>query len=1322
MCIRDSNDIDVANLESQDYFGISIDLNDAGDRLAVGAHMDDARYNSTENVGAAYLFSASHSSGGYPSSGQTFSNLQSSDVTLNAYEVADLLTRGTNLTLQASNDITVNNAVLVGTYGTSPGDLTLAAGRSIIVNDHIRTEGGDINLYANDTTANGVVNAQRDSGDAVISLAATKYLNANSGDVDIHLRDGTGKTNTGSGDISLATNASISGNAITIRNDGPTSGSDITLAAGAVINGGASGNAITLVADNIINNSSSSAVNPTHASGRYQLWASTPSGSTLGDLSYDFIQYNASYGTTTSQGGASEDGVHYTYAPTVSADFTATITKTYDGDNTATVANSDIGVTGAETGETVVLNATSAEYNDETAGSAKRVTLSGLNIVSASKGAIDVYGYQLSSTGTSNNNGVIQRAALNLSGQTASNKTYDATTTATISSYGDLTGVIGDDVVTLDTSSASALFDTRHIGTSKTVTISSLALSGADGANYAIASQTTSADILAKQLTLATATANNKTYNATTAATIASYGALNGIEGSETVNLDPSSSTATFADANAADGKTVTISGLQLAGADASNYTVADYQTTADITPAALTIGAPTASNKTYDANTSATISEGTLSGLVNSETINVSATGTFSDANVGDGKTVTVGYTLSNGTGLATNYSLADGSTTANITPATLTISAPTTADKDYDATTTATVSAGTLSGQVNGETLNVSATGTFSDANAGDGKTVTVAYTLQNGTGLASNYSLADGSDTADINPVALTIADPSVTNRDYNGSSSVSVTAGALNGLINSETLNVTASGTMSDANAADGKTVTVTYNLTNGTNGGLAANYTLANGSTAIDIARKALSITAPTAANKTYDGDATTNVTVGTLSGLENSETLNVSATGTFTNANAGTNKSVAVAYSLQDGTGLASNYSLADGSTTADVSRAALSISGSTASDKVYDATVATQVAPGTLSGLITGETIIVNATGQFSDVDVGTGKSVAVSYTLSDGQDGDLASNYTLSDETLSADISQRNVTISGLEIDDKIYDGTTTASFEAFGTLNNIADSDAITLNSSSASAQFASANAGSHNVTLSALSLSGTKAGNYNLNLPTISASITPKPLSISGSQAEDKTYDNERSATVIAGALSGFVNPETVTVSAAGLFENAQPGTDKKVTIAYLLSNGTNGGLASNYSLANEILYADIIGNAAPKNEISAPLVEKQVQFDSQDIKIEREEKLEIIERFERFERLALLASLEDEQKASTNFVDINQTEETIADSVEPVKVSGDAEITTQASIIEASETKTEDEIITQDGVIEAVGDWSILSCQSTDTNKGICSAK
>ena len=82
----------------------------------------------TNDSGGVYLFSATRASGGYPSDGQTFANLEGSDVTVNAYEVADLLNRGNNVTLQASNDITISNAVQVGGYVQNAGNITLRAG------------------------------------------------------------------------------------------------------------------------------------------------------------------------------------------------------------------------------------------------------------------------------------------------------------------------------------------------------------------------------------------------------------------------------------------------------------------------------------------------------------------------------------------------------------------------------------------------------------------------------------------------------------------------------------------------------------------------------------------------------------------------------------------------------------------------------------------------------------------------------------------------------------------------------------------------------------------------------------------------------------------------------------------------------------------------------------------------------------------------------------------------------------------------------------------------------------------------------------------
>ena len=86
-------------------------------------------------------------------------------------------------------------------------------------------------------------------------------------------------------------------------------------------------------------------------------------------------------------------------------------------------------------------------------------------------------------------------------------------------------------------------------------------------------------------------------------------------------------------------------------GADRNNYTItAQGTTTANITVKALTIGGITAGNKEYDGDALATdpdgvnlidVSAATFTGLVAGDTVTVSATGTFSDKNVGVAKTV---------------------------------------------------------------------------------------------------------------------------------------------------------------------------------------------------------------------------------------------------------------------------------------------------------------------------------------------------------------------------------------------------------------------------------------------------------------------------------------------------------------------------------------------------------------------------------------------------------------------------------------------------------------------------------------------------------
>src|SRR5690606_41335317 len=109
-----------------------------------------------------------------------------------------------------------------------------------------------------------------------------------------------------------------------------------------------------------------------------------------------------------------------------------------------------------------------------------------------------------------------------------------------------------------------------------------------DAGNYTISVPATAlGDILRKTLT-ATASADDKTYDGTTAATGSIE--LDGVVAGEAV---AASASYAFGDADAGEGKAVTVSGVTLSGADAGNYTVVvSGATVADILRRAITVTA----------------------------------------------------------------------------------------------------------------------------------------------------------------------------------------------------------------------------------------------------------------------------------------------------------------------------------------------------------------------------------------------------------------------------------------------------------------------------------------------------------------------------------------------------------------------------------------------------------------------------------------------------------------------------------------------------------------------------------------------------------
>uniref|UniRef100_UPI001D012F8F beta strand repeat-containing protein n=1 Tax=Aliarcobacter butzleri TaxID=28197 RepID=UPI001D012F8F len=283
-----------------------------------------------------------------------------------------------------------------------------------------------------------------------------------------------------------------------------------------------------------------------------------------------------------------------------------------------------------------------------------------------------------------------------------------------------------------------------------------------------------------KDLTIDNVTANNKTYDGNNTAILSNKGNLVGLVNNETLELNYA--TSEFSDKNAETGKTVTVTGYQIADKNGNlalnyNLTQTSKTTTANISKANLTIDNVTANNKTYDANNIATLSnKGNLVGLVNNETLELNyATSEFNNKNAGTGKTVTVnGYEIADKDGnLASNYNLTQTSktTTANISKKDISNVSYTAENKTYDGNSNAIVS-GSSSDFIANDKVGFTQTANFDNKNAGTGKDVNISDIVLSGVD-AQNYNLTQTSKTttADISKKDLTITANSM-NKVYNG----------------------------------------------------------------------------------------------------------------------------------------------------------------------------------------------------------------------------------------------------------------------------------------------------------------------------------------------------------------------------------------------------------------------------------------------------------------------------------------------------------------------------------------------------------------------
>ena len=156
----------------------------------------------------------------------------------------------------------------------------------------------------------------------------------------------------------------------------------------------------------------------------------------------------------------------------------------------------------------------------------------------------------------------------------AQDKPYDGNTDAALDATIDVSGLIGNDEVILVTDGVTASFDTKNVGTDKTVTLSGqYTLSGAAARNYTVVQpDTLTANITRKELTVENLTVANKFYDGLSTATIIGTPTLGGLVENDDVALV--NGTPGFTRVAAGENIPVSFTEFSLSGADIDNYTL----------------------------------------------------------------------------------------------------------------------------------------------------------------------------------------------------------------------------------------------------------------------------------------------------------------------------------------------------------------------------------------------------------------------------------------------------------------------------------------------------------------------------------------------------------------------------------------------------------------------------------------------------------------------------------------------------------------------------------------------------------------------------
>ena len=794
-----------------------------------------------------------------------------------------------------------------------------------------------------------------------------------------------------------------------------------------------------------------------------------------------------------------------------------------------------IGASGTITSTTVYLRLSSTA----TAGSYTG------NIVLSSQGALSV--------NVALTNSTVNQKTVTISGLTANNKTFDGNTTATLVGTPVLNGIepIDNGNVLLG-GIPIANFATAAVGTGIAVMVTGYILTGSASGNYNLQPPLG----LAADITPTLLLNQTVTFNTLPALT---YG-----DAALTLSASASSGLPVTYTSSNADVATVTGNLLTVIGPGTTSITASQVGNSA-FNPAMnviqvqlvnqkqLTVNGASAITKIYDGTTDATIFGSSLNGIVGSDNVTISTTGTFAIANVGTGIAVTSTQVLGGADSFKYTMLLPSG-LTADITPALQTITfnpLPVKSTLDAPFTLSGVASSGltvsytssdTSVAKVSGNTVTILGAGTTDitasqSGNSNISSAVNVTQTLTVNAALTAGDVAVIGYNTSGIpdNFALLILRDLQEGTVFYVNDNEVATAGGtSFTDLAEGEasfTVNAgqtIPAGTIVILPWGAAAVTTPLYTWSSTTGFGLGNN----NDEIYVYTAPSITSLTPTTFLYMAKIGSSPSAIPNGLVAGI-----TSIAPSGTALRYSTSGATYISCKPILLSAIGnLASNWNTTGAAaltetdwaftvlpTCPSISSSAnfntLSTEYGTASSENTFTVSGTGLAAGITVTPPTGYEVSLTSGGIFTtSVTAGSAGNVSnipvYLRLMASTMPGNYAGNIVLSSlgvtnvsiATMTDTVKQKTLTIAGITANNKMFDGNTNATFSGTPLLNGVLPADlGNVLLGGTPSATFASASVGTAiPVTVTGYTLSGSASTYYSLVQPTLSADITPSPL--------------------------------------------------------------------------------------------------------------------------------------------------------------------------------------------------------------------------